>query len=244
MQRMLVVSATPHKAAGAYSWQKNKGNNMEIKNRFTDDVIFSGDYKTMRECVVAAINSGADLYGANLIGANLRGANLSEADLSSANLREADLRGANLRGADLRGANLSETNLRGANLRGADLRGANLSETNLSETNLGLANLSETNLSEADLSGADLYGANLSGANLSEADLSGADLSGAIGATQWQAPLGDKRICISVSHGDKVMHKIGCFWGDTDEVAAAIIKKYGENSLYEKIMRLNAEALK
>lgn len=77
----------------------------------------------------------------------------------------------------------------------------------------------------------------------SEADLRWADLQGVAGAIQWQAPQGDKRACISVAHGDKVMHKIGCFWGDTDEAAAAIIKKYGENSLYEKIMRLNAEAL-
>lgn len=111
---------------------------MEIKNRYTGEVIFSGDYETTRQCVEAALSS------------------------------EADLRWANLRWANL---------------------------------------------------------------------------SGATGAIQWQAPRGCKRVCISVAHGDKVMHKIGCFWGDTDEAAAAIIKKYGENSLYEKIMRLNAEAL-
>ena len=121
---------------------------MEIKNRYTGEIIFSGDYETMRECVEDAL--------------------------------------------------CSEASLRGADLHNADLRGA---------------------------------------------DLSGANLSGATGAIQWQAPRGCKRVCISVAHGDKVMHKIGCFWGDTDEAAAAIIKKYGENSLYEKIMRLNAEAL-
>ena len=122
---------------------------MEIKNRYTGEVIFSGDYETMRLCIEAALSDGK--------------------------------------------------NLRGSDLRGSDLRGS---------------------------------------------DLSGSDLSGVSGAVQWQAPGGCKRICISVAHGDKVMHKIGCFWGDTDEAAAAIIKEYGENSLYEKIMRLNAEALK
>ena len=147
---------------------------MEIKNRYTGEVIFSGDYETTRQCVEAALSSGADL---------------SEADLS-----EADLSRANLSGADLIGANLSRANLRWA--------------------------------------------------DLSRAYLSRANLQGVAGAIQWQAPQGCKRICLSVVHGDKVMHKIGCFWGDTDEAAAAIIKNYGENSIYEKIMRLNAEALK
>lgn len=142
---------------------------MEIKKRYTGEVIFSGDYETTRQCVEAALSSGADL---------------SEADLSGA-----DLSRANLSGADLIGASF-----RGASFRGASLRGA--------------------------------------------------DLQGVAGAIQWQAPQGCKRICLSVVHGDKVMHKIGCFWGDTDEAAAAIIKNYGENSIYEKIMRLNAEALK
>lgn len=131
---------------------------MEIKNRYTGEVIFSGDYQSLVECVISAIVSGA---------------------------------------------------------------------------NLSMANLSMADLSMTDLSGACLGGAGLSGANL----------RGIIGAIQWQAPHGGKRMCISVSHGEKVMHKIGCFWGDTDEASAAIIKKYGENSLYEKIMRLNAEAL-
>ena len=104
---------------------------------------------TIKDTLLKAIESGADLSDANLSGANLSGANLSDADLSDANLRRA-----NLSGADLIGANLS-----GANLSGADLRRANLSG--------------------ADLSGADLIGANLSGADLSGANLSGADLSDA-----------------------------------------------------------------
>ena len=50
---------------------------MDIKNRFTGNIIFS-------------INADT------LSGANLRGANLSDANLSDANLRGANLRGANL----------------------------------------------------------------------------------------------------------------------------------------------------
>src|SRR5450830_416482 len=126
---------------------------IEIRNRWSGAVIFTHEAEgaTMRDAVLAARNSGA---------------NLSDADLIDADLRGADLRGANLSGADLRGANLIDADLRGADLRGANLSGADLSG----------ADLSGANLSGADLSGADLRGANLSGANLSGADLSGANL--------------------------------------------------------------------
>ena len=66
---------------------------IEIKHRFTTDVLFAHTEvhnsvaKTLRE----AVARGADLDGADLRGADLYGA---------------DLRGANLDGADLRGANL------------------------------------------------------------------------------------------------------------------------------------------
>jgi len=75
----------------------------------------------MKETVLKALASDADLCGANLCGANLCGANLC-----GANLRGANLCGANLRGADLCGANLCGANLCGADLCGADLCGANL----------------------------------------------------------------------------------------------------------------------
>ncbi len=80
-----------------------------INNRVTKAVLYKADAGNLRECLVAAVKSGADLRGADLRGADLRGANLSGANLS----------GANLSGADLSGAYLS-----GANLSGADLRGA------------------------------------------------------------------------------------------------------------------------
>ena len=79
---------------------------IQIKNRFSLEVIFESKKDTVKEAVIEAISNGislryADLRGANLRGANLRGANLCEADLSDTNLRGANLRDANLCGAKL-----------------------------------------------------------------------------------------------------------------------------------------------
>jgi len=86
---------------------------MNIKNRYTGEVIYSGDFKDIKSLLIDAVSKGANLMGANLWGANLRGANLC-----GANLRNANLWGANLWGANLRDANLWGANLRGANLWG------------------------------------------------------------------------------------------------------------------------------
>jgi len=99
---------------------------LEIKNRFTGNVIFTSTKTTWGEAVEEADLRGADLREANLREADLRGADLREANLREANLRGADLREANLREAGLREANLRGADLREANLRGADLRGAEL----------------------------------------------------------------------------------------------------------------------
>ena len=98
----------------------------KIKNRFTGHVLFSLETESLKLCVEAAVNDGANLDGANLDGANLDGANLRGANLRGANLRGANLDGANLDGANLDGANLDGAYLGGANLRGANLRGAKL----------------------------------------------------------------------------------------------------------------------
>ncbi|EHU1626660.1 pentapeptide repeat-containing protein [Acinetobacter baumannii] len=78
----------------------------EIKNRFTQEVLFTCDVPEGMESGMIARHA-------------LESAIADDADLRGADLRDADLRGANLFGANLRGANL-----RGANLRDADLRGA------------------------------------------------------------------------------------------------------------------------
>ena len=111
--------------------------NIEIKNRFSNRIIITGEYADIREAVLKARVSGADLYGADL-----RMANLSDVDLYGADLRMANLSGANLYGADLRRANLSGANLYGADLYGADLRMANLSGVDLYGADLRRANLS------------------------------------------------------------------------------------------------------
>ena len=59
---------------------------IEIKNRWTDSVIFNGEYYTIKEAVEAAVKQGANLRGANLRGANLGGANLEGANLRGAYL--------------------------------------------------------------------------------------------------------------------------------------------------------------
>ncbi|MGM7368628.1 pentapeptide repeat-containing protein [Acinetobacter baumannii] len=105
----------------------------EIKNRFTQEVLFTCDVPEGMESGMIARHAleSAIADDANLRGADLRGADLRDADLRDANLRGADLRGADLRDADLRDANLRGADLRGADLRGADLRGANLRDANL-----------------------------------------------------------------------------------------------------------------
>jgi len=87
---------------------------VEIKNRFTDKIILSGEYESIKDCL--GRNKKANLWGANLVGADLGGANLG-----GVNLGGADLWGANLGGANLGGADLVGSNLRGANLFGEKL---------------------------------------------------------------------------------------------------------------------------
>jgi hypothetical protein len=119
---------------------------LQIKT-IAGSVLFESEAVSIRELILGAVKSGADLSRANLSRANLSRANLSRANLSR--------------------ANLSRANLSGTDLSGTDLSWANLSRTDLSGTNLSGTNLSGTDLSWADLSGADLSGANLSRANLS-----------------------------------------------------------------------------
>ncbi len=128
-------------------------NKIQIKS-MSGDILFECECNTVKEAVVEAVKSDANLSWADLHGANLRGADLHGADLHCAYLHGADLHCAYLHCADLRGADMGGANLRGAYLRGADLRGADLRG--------------------ADMGGANLYRADLRGANLRGADLRGA----------------------------------------------------------------------
>ncbi len=60
----------------------------QIKNRWTDAVIYASDVAdSVRDALLEALKSGADLSGADLRGADLRGSDLSGANLRGANLR-------------------------------------------------------------------------------------------------------------------------------------------------------------
>ena len=108
--------------------------------------------------------------------------------------------------------------------------------------NLSYARLSGANLSYASLSGANLSGANLSGANLSYANLSCANLRGAENIKSFQC--GEyNRVSYAVKHENKTMFKIGCFWGSTEEAIAKVKEKYGEDSDYEKLIRIYDEMM-
>jgi hypothetical protein len=67
---------------------------IEIKNRWNDSLIFSGEFISLKLAVEYCIStrislSNADLRDANLRAANLRAANLSDANLSNADLSDA-----------------------------------------------------------------------------------------------------------------------------------------------------------
>jgi hypothetical protein len=116
--------------------------NIEIKHRFTGNVLYACDAENLKTAVVKAAKSGAylggaDLGGADLGGADLRCAYLGGADLGGADLGGADLRCAYLGGADLGGADLGGADLRCAYLGGADLRGAYLGGAYLRGAYLG-----------------------------------------------------------------------------------------------------------
>ena len=79
--------------------KETKKTTIQIKNRFTGDIIYKSEKSTLKEAVVEAKREGANLSGASLSDADLR-----DADLFNANLSGADLSGANLSGAELASA--------------------------------------------------------------------------------------------------------------------------------------------
>ena len=188
----------------------------QIKSRYDDRVLYELECDSIKECVVSAVKSDADLRGAYLYGADLRGADLGGANLYGADLRGADLGGADLRGADLGGAYLGGANLRGANLYGANLRGANLR-------------------------GANLYGADLRGAYLRGAYLRGAYLGEKFGKLLDKGyfsagPLGSREDYLQAFHTEKgIFIKAGCFFDSLEAFRDAVTEKHGETSKHGKL---------
>ena len=189
-----------------------------IKHRWTGAVLYASGGESLRDAVVTAARSGADLRGAYLTGAYLTGAYLTGADLRGADLTAAlltgaYLRGADLTGADLRGAYLTRAYLRGADLTGADLRGADLTG----------AYLRGADLTRAYLRGADLTGADLTGAKIGNSALVGARPILQIG------PIGSRSdYLVSYITKASVMIRAGCFFGTLDEFRAAVSGTHGD----------------
>jgi len=197
---------------------------IEIKNRYTDSVIFefSKEKNTIKKTVLEYIelNHNADLSYANLNNADLRNADLSYANLSNANLSNADLSNADLRNADLRNADLRNANLSNADLSKADLSYANLSNAYLSKADLSYAYLSKADLSYADLRYADLSNANL---NYIISDLRFITV-GCIGSSKRQTTY-----CF-----DSDIIWCGCFKGSLNQFELMVKKTHSNNEQYLK----------
>jgi hypothetical protein len=161
----------------------------EIKNRWTDDVMFTAELDAalkkesrgvqLGAAVRLAISADANLARANLADANLADANLADANLADANLAHANLAHANLARANLADANLAHANLADANLAHANLADANLAHANLARAYLARAYLAHANLADANLAHANLARAYLARANLARANLAHANLADA-----------------------------------------------------------------
>ena len=212
-----------------------------IKSWLNGEVLF--EYKkennTIKDTVLEAIKTSA---------------NLTSADLTSADLRSANLRYADLRYADLRYANLRFANLRSANLTSADLTSANLTSADLTSADLRYADLRSANLRSANLTSADLRSANLTKLPVSFINLASRDMlfifrslkkelpflkekleKGEVDGTQYEgdcacligtlanADESIEKICESILYYDKGLHNPSenWFWqikkGDTDK---------------------------
>ena len=127
---------------------------IEIKHRYTGDIILCGEYESLKDCLQKNKNkylSDSDLRGSDLSDSDLRGSNLSASDLSDSDLSFSDLSFSDLRGSDLSDSNLSfsdlsDSDLSGSNLRGSDLKGSNLSFSDLRGSDLSGSNLRGSNL--------------------------------------------------------------------------------------------------
>jgi uncharacterized protein YjbI with pentapeptide repeats len=81
---------------------------IEIRRLDTNEVIHSGNFETIKECLEDGVASGISFHKANLKGTDLMGAKLSKANLSMADLSGADLKEINFSEADLNEARFNE----------------------------------------------------------------------------------------------------------------------------------------
>ena len=101
---------------------------IEIKNRFTGDVIFSysAENNTMKKTLIEALHEDVDVSCSDLSDVDLWGVDMSELDLfqvdfSGSNLSYASFACSELSDVDLWGTNLHETNMWGTIMDGCDI---------------------------------------------------------------------------------------------------------------------------
>ena len=146
--------------------------------------------------------------------------------------------------ADFRGADLTRTELSGSNLSGANLSGANLAGAKIRCSSFVGAELRGANFIYADLFSANFSFADFAGANLACTNLMGSKIEHAEGIINF-GPIGEiRRICYAVDHGDKVMVKLGWFWGPSDEALAKVSDKYGASSAYFRMLEAAVDAFR
>src|SRR3972149_3676518 len=75
---------------------------IQIHNRFNNEIMYSGEYNSLRDMIISLVSEGKSFSGAICSVADLSVADLAGAVLYGANLSDADLSGANLSGADLK----------------------------------------------------------------------------------------------------------------------------------------------
>src|SRR3990167_6145284 len=94
-----------------------------IKSWLNGEVLFEYEKEnnTIKDTVLEAIKTSADLRSANLTSADLTSADLTSADLTSANLTYADLTSADLTSADLTSADLTKLPVSFINLASRDM---------------------------------------------------------------------------------------------------------------------------
>lgn len=131
--------------------------------------LFSGDYRTLQDCIEDALRMNVCLDGINL----------DRRDLRDINLDGARIKGASFNGANLSGANISEASLRDCLFRDTSLFNACFCHTDLSGSDFTQAGFGGTDMSAATLDHCTFSGPAALGLNLQHS----ASLTGAVYAS-------------------------------------------------------------
>ena len=129
---------------------------IEIKRWDTGEVIYSGKYESIKDCLESGVSKGISFFRAKLNDAKLNGAKLNGAKLNGAKLNGAKLNGAKLNYAELNGAKLNGAKLNYAELNYAKLNDAELNDAELNYAKLNYAELNDAELNYAKLNDAEL----------------------------------------------------------------------------------------